>query len=93
MGEVVLGSTRSGLLVGAPPSWGTRTGFYSADFQDHDRLPPETIRKANLQRADLRGAHVLECDFYLVDLRGAAFTHEQGQHFRKCGAILDRRPD
>lgn len=87
-----LGSTRSGLLVGAPPSWGTRTGYYTADEKDHERLPPEVIRKANLQRADLRGAHVLECDFYLVDLRGAAFTHEQGQHFRKCGAILDHRP-
>jgi uncharacterized protein YjbI with pentapeptide repeats len=49
---------------------------------------PEEIRKANLKGADLRGAKIEGVDFYLVDLRGARFSRQQGEHFRRCGAIL-----
>lgn len=83
-----LGSTRSG-LVGSPyPSHGTRTGFYTNDFDDQSFRAPEEIRKANLCGADLRGANVAGVDFYLVDLRGAQYDSEQLEHFRRCQAIL-----
>lgn len=39
----------------------------------------------------LRGALVEHTDFYLVDLRGAKYTEEQGRHFANCGAILHSR--
>lgn len=51
--------------------------------------PPEAIRTANLRAADLRGALVLEADFYRVDLRGARMTDDQLDHFLACRAILD----
>jgi energy-coupling factor transporter ATP-binding protein EcfA2 len=44
---------------------------------------------AVLPAADLRGTNVEDVDFYLVDLRGARFSHDQRQHFERCGAILD----
>jgi uncharacterized protein YjbI with pentapeptide repeats len=72
-------------------SEGTRTGFYTDDYLDLDHKPPEEIRKANLCGADLRGAVVEETDFYLVDLRGAKYTEDQGRHFANCGAILRSR--
>lgn len=83
-----LGSTRAGLLVGAPAMWGSMTGYYTADAPDVERLPPETLRKANLRGCDLTGAIVEHCDFYLVDLRGARYTSEQAAHFAACRAIL-----
>lgn len=86
-----LGSTRSGLLVGAPAMWGTKTGFYTIDWERDGRRPPEQIRVANLCGADLRGAKVLRCDFHLVDLRGARCTAEQHAHFERCGAFVDPR--
>jgi uncharacterized protein YjbI with pentapeptide repeats len=49
------------------------------------------IRKANLCRADLRGAKIDGVDFYLVDLRGAPYDPDQEAVFRKYGAILDAR--
>lgn len=83
------GSTRCG-IVGSPfPSHGTRTGFYTDDFDDHTFKTPEEVRKANLSSADLRGANVLETDFYLVDLRGAQYDEEQYEHFARCDAILE----
>lgn len=82
-----LGSTRSGKLVGYP-SEGTRTGFYTDDYDDQNHKVPEEIRKANLVGADLRGAHVQGTDFYLVDLRGVRCSDKQREHFRRCGAIL-----
>jgi uncharacterized protein YjbI with pentapeptide repeats len=83
-----LGSSRSG-LVGSPyPGHGSRTGFYTNDFDDQSYKPPEAIRKANLCGADLRGARVEDTDFYLVDLRGALYDAEQAAHFRRCDAIL-----
>jgi uncharacterized protein YjbI with pentapeptide repeats len=85
-----LGSSRSG-LVGSPiASEGTRTGFYTDDYEEQSYKSPEEIRKANLCGADLRGADVTGVDFYLVDLRGARYDAEQGEHFRRCGAILER---
>jgi uncharacterized protein YjbI with pentapeptide repeats len=86
-----MGSSRSG-LVGSPIACeGSRTGFYTDDYDDQDFKRPEEIRKANLRGADLRGARIEGVDFYLVDLRGALFDTEQAAHFRRCGAILESR--
>ncbi len=83
-----MGSSRSG-LVGSPlASEGTRTGFYTDEYDQQNFRPPEEIRKANLRGADLRGANVSETDFYLVDLRDAKYDPDQLEHFRRCGAIL-----
>jgi uncharacterized protein YjbI with pentapeptide repeats len=86
-----LGSTRSG-LVGSPyPSHGTRTGFYTDDYNEQDFKSPEEIRKANLRGADLRGAKIEGVDFYLVDVRDALYDPQQEAHLRRCGAILKTR--
>ena len=86
-----MGSSRSG-LVGSPIACeGSRTGFYTDDYNDQDFKAPEEIRKANLRDADLRGANIDGVDFYLVDLRGAKYTPEQAKHFARCGAILRSR--
>ena len=83
-----LGSSRSG-LVGSPiASEGSRTGFYGDEFDQQSYRPPEEIRKANLCGTDLRDAHLEGTDFYLVDLRGAQYSHEQFEYLRRCGAIL-----
>lgn len=85
-----LGSTRSG-LVGSPyPCHGSRTGFYTDDFDDLGFRSPEEIRKANLRGADLRGAVLDGADFYLVDLREALYDARQARHLRLTGAILER---
>jgi uncharacterized protein YjbI with pentapeptide repeats len=84
-----MGSSRSG-LVGSPIACeGSRTGFYTDDFNEQDFKSPEEIRKANLCRADLRGAKINDVDFYLVDLRHALIDPEQEAHLRRCGAILE----
>jgi uncharacterized protein YjbI with pentapeptide repeats len=86
-----LGSSRSG-LVGSPyPCHGTRTGFYTNDYDDQTYKAPEEIRKASLCGADLRGARIDGVDFYLVDLRGAKYDPRQAEHFRRCDAILTSR--
>jgi uncharacterized protein YjbI with pentapeptide repeats len=86
-----MGSSRSG-LVGSPiASEGSRTGFYTDDYDEQSYKAPEEIRKANLCGADLRGAQLGDVDFYLVDLRGARCDPEQEDHFRRCGAILQAR--
>lgn len=86
-----LGSSRSG-LVGSPIACeGSRTGFYTDDFEHQTYKSPEEIRKANLRGADLRGAKISGVDFYLVDLRDAKYTDKQAEHFRGCGAILFER--
>jgi uncharacterized protein YjbI with pentapeptide repeats len=83
-----MGSTRSG-LVGSPIACeGSRTGFYTDDYEEQSYKAPEEIRKANLCGADLRGALIDDVDFYLVDLRGACYDPEHADHFRRCGAIL-----
>ncbi len=83
-----LGSSRSGLVMAAPASWGTRTGFYTEELRDEHFKRPEELRKADLRGADLRGARIFDTDFYLVDLRGALYTDDQARHLRGCGAIL-----
>lgn len=86
-----LGSTRCGLVDSPYPSHGTRTGFYTDDFNEQDFKAPEEIRKANLCGADLRGANIQDVDFYLVDLRDAKYDPEQREHLQQCGAILKAR--
>jgi uncharacterized protein YjbI with pentapeptide repeats/energy-coupling factor transporter ATP-binding protein EcfA2 len=86
-----LGSTRSG-LVGSPIACeGSRTGFYTDDYDEQTFKAPEEIRKANLRGADLRDAWLENVDFYLVDLRGARFNPWWEDHLRRSGAILDSR--
>ncbi len=86
-----LGSSRSG-LVGSPIACeGSRTGFYTDDYDEQTYKSPEEIRKANLCGADLRGARIDEVDFYLVDLRGARLDPHQIPQIRHCGAILEAR--
>ena len=83
-----LGSSRSG-LVGSPLACeGSRTGFYTDDFDQQTYLPPESIRKANLCRTDLRGAKIEGVNFYLVDLRGAKYSPDQLEYLGHCRAIL-----
>jgi uncharacterized protein YjbI with pentapeptide repeats len=86
-----MGSSRSG-LVGSPLACeGSRTGFYTDEYHEQEFKSPEEIRKANLCGADLRGARIDDVDFYLVDLRGAQYTPDQKDCFRRCGAILEAR--
>jgi uncharacterized protein YjbI with pentapeptide repeats len=82
------GSSRSGLVGSTIAGEGSRTGFYTDDFDQQTYRPPEEIRKANLCGADLTGADLTDTDFYLVDLRRAKYTPEQFEHLRRCGAIL-----
>lgn len=85
-----MGSSRSG-LVGSPIACeGSKTGFYTDDYEDIHFKRPEEIRKANLCGADLRGAKIDGLDFYLVDLRGAQLDAKQLEHVRRCGAILGK---
>jgi hypothetical protein len=84
-------STRSGLVDSPIACEGSRTGFYTDDFDEQQFKAPEDIRKANLRGADLRGARITGTDFYLVDLRNARYTPMQAEHFRSCGAILEDR--
>ncbi len=85
------GSTRCGLVDSPYPSHGTRTGFYTDDFDDQPFKSPEEIRKANLRGADLRGAILGQTDFYLVDLRDAQIDPHHIPHLKRCGAILESR--
>jgi uncharacterized protein YjbI with pentapeptide repeats len=84
-----MGSSRSGLVGSTIAGEGSRTGFYTDDFHDHDYKEAEEIRKACLVGANFLGAKVQETDFYLVDLRKAVYTRPQAEHFLRCSAILD----
>jgi uncharacterized protein YjbI with pentapeptide repeats len=83
-----MGSTRCGLVGSTIPCEGSKTGFYTDEYEELQHLPAEEVRKADLRGADLRGAAIKGVDFYLVDLRGAKYTKKQGQHLRRCRAIL-----
>jgi uncharacterized protein YjbI with pentapeptide repeats len=83
-----LGSTRSGLVGSVIAGEGSRTGFYTDDFNDQTYRPAEEIRKANLCGANLMEAQVHGTDFYLVDLRRAVYSKGQAIHFARTGAIL-----
>jgi uncharacterized protein YjbI with pentapeptide repeats len=85
-----LGSARSGLVGSDVPSEGSRTGFYTDESLEDRFQAPEDVRKANLRGCDLRGAVAEDCDFYLVDLRGARLDAAQLDWLRRCRAILDR---
>jgi uncharacterized protein YjbI with pentapeptide repeats len=86
-----MGGARSG-LVGSPIACeGSRTGFYTDEFEEQHFKSPEEIRKANLCGVDLRGAIIEGVDFYLVDLRGAKYDPDQEQQLRRSGAILEAR--
>jgi uncharacterized protein YjbI with pentapeptide repeats len=86
-----LGTTRSG-LVGSPIACeGSRTGFYTDDYEEQTYKSPEEIRKANLRGADLRGARIDGVDFYLVDVRDAVLDPGQEEQLRRSGAILESR--
>src|SRR5438132_34212 len=87
-----MGSSRSGLVFSPIACEGSRTGFYTDDYEEQSYKAPEEIRKANLCGADLRGARLEDTDFYLVDLRGARFDAFWFDHLRRCGAILQDRP-
>jgi uncharacterized protein YjbI with pentapeptide repeats len=87
-----MGSSRSGLIDNPLASEGSRTGYYTDEYDEQFYKSPEDIRKANLCEADLTGAHVFSTDFYLVDLRGARYSPVQERHFRRCRAILHDRP-
>src|SRR5262245_21125956 len=84
-----LGTTRSGLVGSSIPCEGSRTGFYTDEFNEQDFKSPEEIRKADLRATDLRGARIDGVDFYLVDLRDALYDLDQAEHLRRCGAILE----
>jgi uncharacterized protein YjbI with pentapeptide repeats len=86
-----MGSTRSGLVGSTIPCEGSKTGFYTDDYEEQTYKAPEEIRKANLCGADLRGAILDGVDFYLVDLRGALYDAKYKEHLRRCGAILEAR--
>jgi uncharacterized protein YjbI with pentapeptide repeats len=83
-----MGSTRSGKVPSDYPSHGTRTGFYTDEYDEKYFKRPEDIRKASLYGCDLRGAKVSNADFYLIDLREAQYDAKQKSHFQRCGAIL-----
>jgi uncharacterized protein YjbI with pentapeptide repeats len=83
-----MGSSRSG-LVGSPYACeGSKTGFYTDDYEDLSFKRPEEVRKANLCGADLRGARAEGVDFYLVDLRGAKMDRAVLEQARNTGTIL-----
>lgn len=83
-----MGSSRSGLVSSSIPMEGSKTGFYSDEWNEQDFKSPEEIRKANLRGADLRGAAIDGVDFYLVDLRDALYDDDQLDQLRSTGAIL-----
>ena len=83
-----MGSSRSGLVDSPYACEGSKTGFYTDDFEDLSFKRPEEIRKANLVNADLRDVRAERVDFYLVDLRGAKMDADLREQARESGAIL-----
>ena len=83
-----MGSSRGGLVFSPIACEGSKTGFYTDEFNDQSFKAPEEIRKASLRGADLRGARLEGVDFYLVDLRGAKLDDDQFAIAKSSGAIL-----
>ena len=72
------------ILVGSPLACeGSRTGFYTDDYNDRDFKSPEEIRKANLRGADLRGAPTSKASISTSSTPRCAYTEEQAEHFAK----------
>ncbi|MCZ7648509.1 MAG: pentapeptide repeat-containing protein [Planctomycetota bacterium] len=88
-----MGSSRCGRVYSPIACEGSRTGFYTDEYDEQHFKAPEQIRKANFRGADLRGARIHNVDFYLVDLRDAQLDPNQIEYLRKCGAILEARVD
>lgn len=84
-----MGSSRSGIVHSDLASEGTRTGFYTDDYDDHLFRSPEEIRTADLRGCDLREAIIDGVDFWRVDMRGAKVTLSQRKQLIATGAILD----
>jgi uncharacterized protein YjbI with pentapeptide repeats len=78
-----LGSSRSELVGSLIACEGSKTGFYTDDYEDMNFKRPEDVRKANL-----RGAVLTNVDFYLGDLRDAQLDPTAREHARQCGPIL-----
>ena len=84
-----MGSTRSGLVGSAFACEGSKTGFYTDDYDDRDFKRPEEIRKANLCGADLRGAKREGPRLLPRRPPRRPLHRQQARHFPRCGAILD----
>jgi uncharacterized protein YjbI with pentapeptide repeats len=86
------GSSRSGILTrnDAPALEGNMTGYYQEGTTDDAWAPPESIRVANFQGADLRGARFEATDLFRVDLRGARLDPETRAQAVRAGAVLER---
>ena len=79
--------------MGSPlASEGSRTGFYTDEYDQQWYKAPEEIRKANLRGADLRGAKIEGFDFYLVDLRDANTTTTRPIIFVAAGRSCSSAP-
>ena len=83
-----MGSSRCGMLFGYGAGHGSKTGFYTDDFEERRYVNPAEICKASLRGADLRGANIDHTDFYLVDLRDAKLDDRQREYLRRSGALL-----
>ena len=83
-----MGSTRCGLVDSDLASEGTRIGFYTDEFNEQEFRAPKKSAKPISAVPTCAARKSKAQDFYLVDLRNAKYTQEQGTHFAKCGAIL-----
>jgi uncharacterized protein YjbI with pentapeptide repeats len=83
-----MGSSRSGLVNSPYACEGSKTGFYTDDYEDLSFKRPEEIRKANLRGANLTNVTADGVDFYLVDLRDAILSPALREQARATGAIL-----
>ena len=70
---------------------GSRTGFYTDNYDEQDIKPVDEIRKGDLRCADLRGANNKGVDFYLVNLRGVRYIYDQARQFHHCRATVANR--
>ncbi len=84
-----VGSTRSGLLVGAPALEGSMTGLYAAEAAVDERLAPDDACAASLRGCDLRWARFEGTSLFKVDLRGARLDPPLREQARRDGALLD----